>query len=257
MVAVGSAHAGRERGGSRVFTPEQYLKVVAERVQSSGGRVAEVQMGPVTAIVGLFTESVMMSTMNYAVVAAPSPEIHAGSLHQFTGLAVQQARANVIGTVGWTAASVTIAGLIGNRVYPDAVQAATAKPSNQFGGETRMVAVDLSGGAVHTFRGTKLWGAALQGSINARVTHAFPQPAEVYAQLNGMQQQPRFGVQQGFPPQGMQQTVAPQQVPPQQFPQGAPPQQFPQQPFPQQGPPQGPAQQGPFPPQPGRPPYGR
>ncbi|OZM72606.1 hypothetical protein CFN78_13255 [Amycolatopsis antarctica] len=182
-----------------MLTPEQYLGVVAERVQRTGGRVYGVPFGPVTALVGLFTESVMMSTINYCVFAAPWPEVNASTLHQFTGHATQHARANVVGTVGWTASSVVIAGLVGNRVLPDGAAAAMAKPGNQLAAETRMVAVDVGAGQVHMFRGSRFWGAAMQGSINARTHFAFPEPAEVYEQLRwqAWQRGP------GTPPPGM------------------------------------------------------
>ncbi|RZQ64980.1 hypothetical protein [Amycolatopsis suaedae] len=210
-----------------MLTPDQYLSVVTERIQRTGGQLRQVPIGPVTAVVGLWTESVMLSTMNYAVVAAPLPEISAAALHSFTGQASQIARSNVVGSVGWTAASVVIAGLVGTRVYPDAAQVASAKSSNQWGGETRMVAVDLSAGHAHMFIGTKMWGAAMHSSINAKVTFGFPQPAEAEAQFQWQAQQ------QGGQPQ-LQQS----------FPQSGP---QPQQPYPQQPQPQ----QPPYPQQPG------
>ncbi|WP_158879746.1 hypothetical protein [Amycolatopsis anabasis] len=186
-----------------MLTPEQYLGVVAERIQRSGGRLNSVQIGPATAAVGLFTESVALSTMNYCVVAAPAPDITAAALFDFTARATQHARANVLGTVGWTAASVVIAGLVGPRVYPDAAQAASAKTGNQFGGETRMVAVDLTSGQVHAFIGTKLWGAAVHSSVNAKLTFCFPQPAEAWQQVQwAAQQQPRLPQPPQGPPPG-------------------------------------------------------
>lgn len=234
-----------------MLTKEQYLGAVAERIQRSGGRLDTVQIGPSAAVVGLFTESLMMSTMNYCVVAAAIPEITAAALYDFTGLATQHARANVMGTVGWTAASVVIAGLVGDRVYPDAAQAASAKSGNQFGGETRMVAVDVSAAQMYAFVGRKLWGAAVQGSVNAKLTFCFPQPAEVYQQVQWAQPPmppgppgpPQPGQLQ--PPPGWQ----PQQPPPpQQYPVGPPPAQgFP----PGQHPPHYP------PPAPGYPPHGQ
>jgi hypothetical protein len=177
-----------------MLTGEQYLGAVAERIQRSGGRLNSVQIGPATAVVGLFTESVMLSTMNYCVIAAAmggrgNSDVSAAALFDFTGRAFTHARANVMGTVGWTAASVVIAGLVGQRVYPDAAQAASAKPGNQWGGETRMVAVDLTAGMAYAWAGSKLWGAAVQGSINARQQFCFPQPAEVYQQLQWQQAQ--------------------------------------------------------------------
>ncbi|WP_328613277.1 hypothetical protein OHS18_31025 [Amycolatopsis sp. NBC_00355] len=179
-----------------MLTSEQYLGAVAERIQRSGGRLNSVQFGPAVAVVGLFTESVMLSTMNYCVVACAVPEVTAAALYDFTGRATQHARANVMGTVGWTAASVVIAGLIGQRVHPDAAQAASAKSGNQFGGETRMVAVDVSAGQMYAFVGGKFWGAAVQGSVNAKLTYCFPQPAEVYQQVQWQQAQQ----QQQLPP---------------------------------------------------------
>ena len=172
-----------------MLTPEQYLGAMAERIQRAGGRLNSVQIGPATAVVGLFTEQVLLTTMNYCVIAAAVPEVSAAALYDFTGRATQHARANLSGTMGWTAGSVVIAGLVGGRVYPDAAQAASAKSGNQFGGETRMVAVDLSAGQLYAFVGGKLWGAAMQGSVNAKLTYCFPQPAEVYQQVQWQQAQ--------------------------------------------------------------------
>lgn len=196
-----------------MLTSEQYLGAVAERIQRSGGRLNSVQIGPAVAAVGLFTESVLMSTMNYCVVAAAVPEVTAAALYDFTGRATQHARANLVGAMGWTAASVVIAGLVGQRVYPDAAQAASAKSGNQFGGETRMVAVDLTAGQMYAFVGGKFWGAAVQGSVNAKLTYCFPQPAEVYQQVQWQQQ-----AQQPPPPPGWQQP--PPGYPPQPGPYG-------------------------------------
>ncbi|QFU85256.1 hypothetical protein [Amycolatopsis sp. YIM 10] len=253
-----------------MLTPDQYLGVVAERVQRSGGQLRQIQIGPVNAVLGLFTESIMMSTMNYAVVAAPLAEVTAAALYDFTGHATQHARANVVGTVGFTAASIVIAGLVGERVYPDAIQAATAKPGMQYGAETRMVAVDLSGGQTHTFTGSRVWGAAIQGSIKAKIFFTFPQPAEAYQQLQWQPQQQGYGQQppqqqgygqpgyeqQGYgqQPYGQPQHGQPQPGQPQQQPGQPQPYGQPQQPHSQpHGQPQQPHGQPPSPGQPQQP----
>ncbi|WP_328605525.1 hypothetical protein OG943_36820 [Amycolatopsis sp. NBC_00345] len=245
-----------------MLTPEQYLQVVAERVQRSGGWLNTVQIGPATAVVGLFTESIMLSTMNYCVVAAAYPEITAQTLLQFTGLATQHARANVQGTVGWTAASVVIAGLVG-RVYPDAAQLAAAKTTNQFGGETRMVAIDPTGPR-YAWIGGKLWGAAMHGAVNAKLQFCFPEPMEAYQQLQWQASQMPGGypAQAGAPGgyAGQQQVPPGQPGGPQPGPGGFPGQSIPSGEQPQTAPPPAAGPPGPQPPHyppPGRPPYGQ
>ncbi|WIY04404.1 hypothetical protein QRX60_11350 [Amycolatopsis mongoliensis] len=193
-----------------MLTPEQYLGAVAERIQRSGGQLNTVQIGPAVCPVGLFAESVLMSTMNYCVIAAAVPEVTAAALYDFTGRATQHARANLVGTMGWTASSVVIAGLVGQRVYPDAAQAASAKSGNQVGGETRMVAVDLTAGQTYAFTGGKMWGAAMHGAIRAKLTFCFPQPAEVYQQVQWQQaQQPQVPPPPYAGPAGPQPPVYP------------------------------------------------
>lgn len=184
-----------------MITPEQYLGAVADRIQRSGARAMQVQIGPAMALVGLATESAMLSNLNYCVAAAAVPDVTAPALYDFAGQVTQFARANVVGTVGWNAASVVIAGLVSPRVHPDAVQAATAKSGNQFGAETRLVAVDLASGRTYAFTGTKIWGAAVQGVIRTRLTFCFPHPAELLAPPPGYYQQPAYPPQ-GYPPQG-------------------------------------------------------
>ncbi|MEU4251115.1 hypothetical protein AB0F15_27270 [Amycolatopsis sp. NPDC026612] len=154
-----------------MLTPEQYLGEVAERVQRAGGRLSTVQLGPVTAVVGLFTEPAPLPATNHCVIVAAVPEVSAAALADFTARARQHARANL---TGWTTASIVLAGLVGQRVHPDAALAASAKPGHRFGGETRMVAVDLSTGQLSTFGGDTV----VRGSVNAKLTYCFPPPNE-------------------------------------------------------------------------------
>jgi hypothetical protein len=57
------------RRSARVITPEQYLGVVAERIQRSRDQLNSVRIGPPMADAGLFTRSVLLSTMNSCVIA--------------------------------------------------------------------------------------------------------------------------------------------------------------------------------------------
>ncbi|OXM48638.1 hypothetical protein CFP71_31870, partial [Amycolatopsis thailandensis] len=120
------------------------------------------------------------------------------------------------------------------------------------GGETRMVAVDVSAAQMYAFVGGKLWGAAVQGSVNAKLTFCFPQPAEVYQQVQWQQSQGQPPMPPGppMPPPG-------QQPPPGWQPQQPPAPQYPVGPPPAQGPP--PGQHPPHypPPAPGYPTHGQ
>lgn len=199
---------------ARMLTADEYLDLVAQRIQRSGGQLRRAPMGQVNAVVGLFAENAVMSMMNYAIVAAPAaptPRVTGLALHQFSGQAMQVARANMVGVMGLTATSVTIAGLVGTQVTPDGIQVALAKPANQFGAETRLVAVDLTAGAVHTFTGTRVWGYAVQGAINAKIAFCFPPLAEAWEEAQQLKRQrgPQGPPTPQPPPTGAGQTPRP------------------------------------------------
>ncbi|MGW4482630.1 hypothetical protein ACWEOE_02215 [Amycolatopsis sp. NPDC004368] len=226
-----------------MLTPDQYLQVVTNRIHRSGGRLSTVQLGPVSATVGLFTESPAVSTMNYCVAVAACPEVSAQTLTQFATLATQHGRANAQGALGWTAASIVFAGLIGH-VHPDAATAASAKTPVKFGVETRLVAVDPHSAALHTWPGGKFWGALLQRSVNARLRFCFPPPAEALEEWQAFQR--TAATDSGSPTSTSGSGGFPgRQIPPDRRPHTPPP--------PAAGPP-GP--QPPHYPPPGLPPYG-
>ena len=57
-----------------MLTPEQYRGVVAERVQRGGGRLNSVQIGPATAVVGLW--SVYFRSLHRAVQGQQARNLH-------------------------------------------------------------------------------------------------------------------------------------------------------------------------------------
>ena len=109
-----------------------------------------------------------------------------------------------------------------------------------------MVAVDLTAGQMYTFTGRKVWGAAMQGAIRAKLTYCFPQPAEAYQQAQWQAQRaaaaPAAAAAVQQPPPGWQQQP-PMAAPP------VPPPPYAGQPGPQPPgypPPGHPPQQGPY-----------
>ncbi|MCU1685668.1 MAG: hypothetical protein JWQ81_6407 [Amycolatopsis sp.] len=137
-----------------MITPEQYVGVVAERIQRGGGRLNSVQLGPAIAAVGLFTERTCQAPWIGTPPRSSSP-------------------------AWWVTTS------------------------------TRMVAVDMTTGYLYAFPGDRLSGTAAQASIHARLTFCFPQPPEIYAQLQWQAQQ-----QAPPPPPGWEPQVPPQPAPP-------------------------------------------
>lgn len=173
--------------------PNAYLSVVAQRVQLARGTVQQAPVGPMPALVGdVYSSSLAaMGNLRLCVVAAVFAEVNAFVVRDFGAHAGQFATRTTQGTLGFGTALLTVVGFVTNRVTPDGIQAATAKPGAQFAQSTRPVVVDLATGALHTFTGTQLWGLAMQNTFKQKVRETFPTPAEAFAQLQQ---------QQGFQP---------------------------------------------------------
>jgi hypothetical protein len=181
--------------------PNAYLAVVAQRVQYARGTVQQVQVGPLSAMVGDIYQPALaaMGNLRVCVVAASVDEVNGFVVNDFVAHASQFATRTTRGTLGFGAALLTLVGLVSHRVTPDAVAVATAKPGIQFAATSRPVVVDLASGQLHTFTGTQLWGLAMQNTFRQKAREMFPAPAEAYAQMQQQQQQQQQ--QQPYPPQ--------------------------------------------------------
>jgi len=104
-------------------------------------------------------------------------------VRDFTAHAEQFATRTTKGVLGLGTALLTVVSFVSHQVSPDAVAAATAKPSIQFSATTRLVVVDLRAGQLHTFTGTPIWGFAMSRAIKRKVRETFPPPAEALAEL--------------------------------------------------------------------------
>ncbi|HEY3683389.1 MAG TPA: hypothetical protein VGL93_10135 [Streptosporangiaceae bacterium] len=216
---------------------DTYMNVFAQRAQAQRARVQPAQVGPLQALVADSYESMGLSEVRYCVIVAAVPEVNGFVVGDFTRCGVAWASTTMRGVKGLTGSAITIVGLVSARVSPDAVSAATSKPSMEFSGAHRSVVVDLTSGGVHSYTGSSFREFAVSGTISTKLRTLFPAPGEVAAQI----------AQMGPPPgPGAPHPPGPPQGPPP-GPQGPPP-------GPYHGPgPYGPPQ-GPPPPPPG--PYG-
>jgi hypothetical protein len=179
---------------------EGYLAVITHRMMRVRAQLYRTQIGPVVALVGNMYDGMALSQLHFCVVAAALPEVNGFIVNDFARHAQQHANAATTGVRGFGTAVITLPGLISPVVRPDAVAAATAKPSAALGGETRPVVVDLTTNQVHLFTGTKLTGLALQGAIRSRAQATYPLPAAALAELPTLPQLlPLPGPQTGPP----------------------------------------------------------
>lgn len=208
---------------------DSYLNALAHRAQAQRARLQNAQVGPLQALVVDSYESFGLSEVRFCVIVAAVPEVNAFIVGDFTRHGVTWASGTVHGVKGVTTSIITIVGLVSPRVAPDAVSAATSKPSMEFSGAHRSVVVDLTGNAVHAYTGSSFREFAISNGIKQKLSTLFLPPSQIAQPGPGLQGPPP-GPRQGpyGPPQG-------------QFPPGPPPGQAPPPPPP---PPQQQPQQG-------------
>lgn len=158
---------------------DTYLNFFAFRARSQRARVQPAQVGPLQALVADSYESMGLSEVRYCVIVASVPEVNAFVVGDFTRQGVQWASATMHGVKGLTGSAITLVGLVSPRVTPDAVGAATAKPSMEWSGAHRSVVVDLTSGAVHAYTGSSFREFAVSSQISTKLRTLFPAPGEV------------------------------------------------------------------------------
>lgn len=186
---------------------DTYLNAFAQRAQAQRARVQPAQVGPLQALVVDSYDSLGLSEVRYCVIAAAVPEVNAFIVGDFTRHGVQWASGTVRGVKGITTSIITIVGLVSPRVAPDAVAAATSKPSMEFAGAHRSVVVDLTNNAVHAYTGSSFREFAVASNIKTKLNSLFLPPAQMAQFTQGPGPQgpyppgpPGPGPQGGFPP---------------------------------------------------------
>lgn len=197
---------------------QTYINALAQRAQLQRARLQNAQVGPLPALIVDSYESFGLSEARFCVIVAAVPEVNGFIVGDFTRQGVRWASSTTNGVKGFTTSVMTIVGLVSARVAPDAVAAATAKPSAEFSGAHRSVVVDLTGNAVHSYTGSSFREFAVADTIKRKVSTLFLPPAQIT--------QPARGFPPG-PPPGPQFPPGPPQPSQGRFPPGPPPGQAP------------------------------
>ena len=157
-------------------TAAEYLDATRRRMTDDGCEVGWDQVGPVQALVGYRAKFVPAAMSRVHVVTAvahftPAPQDVDRFARDVSTFAKQRSGAlrGVQSGVGAFAVIVT------DTATPELVQAAMVKPRLEFAVIVQPVLVDLAAREVHTFRGRRLIGAALNGFLG-RVRDAHVQP---------------------------------------------------------------------------------
>ena len=156
-----------------------YINALAQRAQAQRSRVNNAQVGPLQALIVDSYESLGLSEVRYCVIVASVPEVNAVIVGDVTRCGVSWASGTANGVKGFSTSIITIVGLVSPRVAPDAVSAATAKPSMEWAGAHRSVVVDLANNAVHAYTGTGFREWAVASGIKAKLNTLFLPPAQI------------------------------------------------------------------------------
>ena len=159
-----------------VVTAPQYLDATHRRMTDDGCEVGWGQVGPVHALVGYRVKFVVPAMSRVHVVTsvahfAPAAQDVASYCRDVSTFAKQ--RSNSLR--GMQSGVGAFAVIVADRVTPELVAAATVKPRLEFAVIVQPVLVDLAAREVHTFRGRRFIGAALNGFLRRTLdTHIQP-----------------------------------------------------------------------------------
>jgi hypothetical protein len=163
-----------------VISAEGYLATVRDRLLEDGCEVTEETIGPIRAIVGHRSNVRALSKMHLFTVIGSVPEVDETAMRDFALQVSDYAKARKGQLRGAQSGVLALAALVAPKVETAAKQLAARPFRLGTGGFAAMVqpaAVDLTEGRVHTFRGRRVWGAALAGYLRNKSTRYLPDPA--------------------------------------------------------------------------------
>ena len=148
------------------MTAPEYIEITRRRMVEDGCEVGWDQVGPVQAMVGYrakFVPAAMSRTHVVTAVAHFTPS--ALDVDLYTRDVSTFAKRRSSSLRGMQSGVGAFAVIVADGVTPDLVAAATVKPRLEFAVIVQPVLVDLSAREIHTFRGRRFIGAALNGFL--------------------------------------------------------------------------------------------
>jgi hypothetical protein len=160
-------------------SPDAYLATVRNRMLEDGCEVTDQAIGPVQATVGYRSNIKALSKMHLFTAVASVPEVNEAAILDFSHRVSDYAKAQKGQLRGAQSGVLAIAVLVAPNV-DGAAKKVAAKPlrlgMGGFAAIVQPAVVDLTEGKVHTFRGRRLWGAALAGYLRNKSILYLPDP---------------------------------------------------------------------------------
>lgn len=159
---------------------DDYLATVRDLLIADGCQVTDEAIGPVQAMVGYRSNIRALSKVHLFTAVASIPEVNEAAIRDFARQVSDYAKARKGQLRGVQSGVMALAVLVAPKVDSAAKQLAATPFRLGLGGFAAMVqpaVVDLTEGRVHTFRGRRVWGAALAGYLRDKSARYLPDPA--------------------------------------------------------------------------------
>jgi hypothetical protein len=163
-----------------MVTSEAYLSAVRDRLVQDGCKVTEEAIGPVRALVGYRSNFKALSKVHLFTAVAGVSEVDEAAIGDFSRRVSDYAKEQKGKFRGFQSGVMAMAVLVAPTV-DDAAKRLAARPfqlgAGGFAAMVQPAVVDLTEGRVHTFRGRRVWGAALAGYLRQKSVLYLPDPA--------------------------------------------------------------------------------
>ena len=162
-----------------MLSSDAYLTAVRDRLIQDGCEVTDQPVGPVRAMVGYRSNIKALSKVHLFTAVASVSEVNEAALQDFSLRVSDYAKEQKGRFRGIQSGVLALAVLVAPTV-DDAAKQVAASPfrlgSGGFAAMVQPAVVDLTEGRVHTFRGRRVWGAALAGYLRQKSILYLPDP---------------------------------------------------------------------------------
>ena len=162
-----------------MISSDAYLTTVRDHLIEDGCTVTNESVGPVQAMVGYRSNIKALSKVHLFTAVASVPEVNEAAVRDFSHRVSDYTKAQKGRLRGMQSGVMALAVLVAPNVDGAAKEIA-AKPfrlgAGGFAAMVQPAVVDLTEGRVYTFRGRRLWGAALAGYLRKKSLLYLPDP---------------------------------------------------------------------------------